>query len=110
MRGREPLTLVRLQYQTCPNLDHWGSFYANMTTQDVQKANKLIAKIEAKREEISLYESCKLVSLTFRKFDEKKTEYSDIQKDDEIPRGVIKNAVIQHLRIDLETEEYDDEN
>jgi len=28
VRGREPLTLVRLKHQTCPNLDHWGFFVA----------------------------------------------------------------------------------
>lgn len=102
MRGREPLTLVRLKCQTCPNLDRWGFFYAKMTTQDLQKANSLVAKIEAKKEEIALYEGCKIVSLTFRKFDEKKTEYSDIVKSDEIPRAIIKNAAIRHLRADLE--------
>jgi hypothetical protein len=71
-------------------------------TQDLQKANILFAKIEAKKEEIALYEGCKIVSLTFRKFDEKKTEYADIIKYDEIPRGIIKNACIQHLRADLD--------
>jgi ribonucleotide reductase alpha subunit len=73
-----------------------------MTLQDLQKANDLVSRIEAKKSEINLYESCKLASITFRKFNEKRTDYIEIEVNDEIPRGIIKKACIEHLRADLE--------
>lgn len=73
-----------------------------MNLSELQKANDLVSKIEAKKGELALYECCKLASITFRRFDEKKTTYVEIEVHEEIPRKVIKDACIKHLRADLE--------
>jgi hypothetical protein len=100
VRGREPLTLVRLKYQTCPCLDHKGFFYAIMTIQELQKAINLNNKIEAKRQQLFLFERCKVKNVTFKKERDDESGFDEIIIE-EIPKGVIKNAAIEYIKADL---------
>lgn len=100
MRGREPLTLVRLKYQTRPCLDHKGFFYAKMTIPELQKAIGLQKKIEAKKQQLFLFERCKVKNVTFKKERDDESGYEEIILE-EIPKGVIKNAAIEYIKADL---------
>jgi hypothetical protein len=71
-----------------------------MTIQELQKANRLQEKIEAKKQQLFLFEKCKVKNVAFKKERDDESGYDEIILE-EIPKGVIINAAIEYIKADL---------
>lgn len=81
-----------------------------MTEKQLQQANDIHKRLEAKKKEQSLFEAGKILSIKVRVFDEKKTEYEDIEYSCNLPRTKLKGVMLDLLKSDRDSLQYQFDN
>jgi hypothetical protein len=72
-----------------------------MTTQQFKEASKLQSQIDAKKQELRLFENGKITGLSVRLFNEEKTVYEDKTYTSQLPNTKLKGVMLELLRNDL---------
>ena len=74
-----------------------------MTEKQLQQANDIHNRLEAKRNELKVFENGKILSITVRCFNEEKTDYEDIEYSTNLPRVKLKATMIDLLKSDRDS-------
>jgi len=77
-----------------------------MTEKQLQQANDIHKRLEAKKQELKVFEMGKILSITVRCFNEEKTEYEDIEYSTNLPRVKLKGVMLDLLKSDREGLQY----
>jgi len=81
-----------------------------MTEKQLQQANDIHKRLEAKRDELKVFENGKILSITVRTFNEDKTEYEDIEYSSNLPRVKLKGVMLELLKADRDGLQYQFDN
>ena len=74
-----------------------------MTEKQLQQANDIHNRLEAKRDELKVFENGKILSITVRTFNEDKTEYEDLEYSSNLPRVKLKGVMLELLKSDRDS-------
>ncbi len=74
-----------------------------MTEKQLQQANDIHKRLEAKKQELKVFENGKILSITVRCFNEEKTEYEDIEYSTNLPRVKLKGVMLDLLKSDRDS-------
>ena len=74
-----------------------------MTEKQLQQANDIHNRLEAKKKELKVFEMGKILSITVRTFNDDKTEYEDIEYSSNLPRVKLKGVMLDLLKSDRDS-------
>ena len=77
-----------------------------MTEKQLQQANDIHFRLEAKKDVLKMFEAGKILSIKVRVFNEEKTEYEDIEYSCNLPRTKLKGVMLDLLKSDRESLQY----
>jgi len=73
-----------------------------MSLEKLKQAKQIEQLIEAQKENLYHFENGKILSITTRTFSDKRCDYTDREFEVKIPRNILKNAMIDFLKNDIE--------
>lgn len=73
-----------------------------MSLEKLKQAKQIEQLIEAQKENLHHFEQGKILSITTRTFSEKRCDYTDRSFDVKIPRNILKAAMLDYLKKDIE--------
>ena len=74
-----------------------------MTEKQLQQANDIHKRLEAKKQELKMFEMGKILSITVRIFNDDKSEYEDIDYSTNLPRVKLKGVMLDLLKSDRDS-------
>ena len=74
-----------------------------MTEKQLQQANDIHNRLEAKKKELKIFEMGKILSITVRTFNDDKAEYEDIEYSTNLPRVKLKGVMLELLKSDRDS-------
>lgn len=74
-----------------------------MTEKQLQQANDIHKRLEAKKQELKMFEMGKILSITVRTFNDDKSEYEDIEYCTNLPRVKLKGVMLDLLKSDRDS-------
>lgn len=77
-----------------------------MTTKQFKEASKLQSQIDAKKQELRLFQNGKITGLSVRLFSEDKVVYEDKQYQKNLPNTKLKGVMLELLTNELKHLEY----
>jgi hypothetical protein len=81
-----------------------------MTEKELKNANEIYKRLEAKKNELQIFEQGKILSLKVRCFNEDKSIYEDVEYLINLPRVKLKGVMLELLKSERDSLQYQFDN